>query len=136
MWNKTPQEIWNGRKPGFSDLSVFCRIVYVHVPDERRSKLDDKSEKLVLIGYDMNSKGYKQYNSSNEKTIISRDVEFDEEGAWGFGFPDFEEEEQVIVEQPREEPTIPIATSTPADNENSPPSFLKEKIIRAYKESP
>ena len=81
VWNKTPQEIWNGRKPGFSYLSVFCRIVYVHVPDERRRKLDDKSEKLVLIGYDMNSKGYKQYNSSNEKTIISRDVEFDEKGA-------------------------------------------------------
>ena len=86
MWNKTLQEAWNGRKPGISHLRVFGSIVYVHVPDERRSKLDDKSEKHVFIGYDMSSKGYKLYNLSNGKTIISRDVKFDEEGAWDFGF--------------------------------------------------
>ena len=37
-----------------------------------------------------------------------------------------EEEEQAIVEQPSEEPTTPSATPTPSDDENSPPSFLKE----------
>ena len=70
-WNKTPQEAWNERKPGISHLRVFSIIAYFHVPDERRSKLDDKNEKLVYIGYDMTSKGYKLYNPSNGKTIIS-----------------------------------------------------------------
>ena len=116
VWNKTPQEAWNGRKPGISHLRVFGSIAYVHVPDEKRSKLDDKSEKLIFIGYDMSSKGYKLYNPSNGKTIISRGVEFDEEGAWDFEshendfnfFPGFEEVEQVLEEQQREEPTTPF----------------------------
>lgn len=51
----------------------------MHVPDEKRSKLDDKSEKYLFIGYDARSKGYKLYNPSNEKIVISRDVKFDEE---------------------------------------------------------
>ena len=81
----------------------------------------------------MSSKGYKLYNPSNRKTIISHDLEFDEEGAWDFGsqendfnfFPSYEEEEQATIEQQREQPTTPLATSTPNDDRNSPPSFLK-----------
>ena len=57
----------------------------MHVPDEKRSKLDDKSQKYILIGYDANSKGYKLYNLIIRKTIISRDVIFDEEGEWDWG---------------------------------------------------
>ena len=45
----------------------------------KRVKLDDKSEKLVFIGYDSRSKGYKLYNPINGKVIISRDVVFDGE---------------------------------------------------------
>ena len=39
----------------------------------------------------------------------------------------FEEEEQVIEEQPIEKPTTPIASPTPTEDRNSPPSFLKER---------
>ncbi|KAE8656127.1 hypothetical protein F3Y22_tig00117010pilonHSYRG00118 [Hibiscus syriacus] len=41
---------------------------------ERRTKLDDKSESFIFIGYDANSKGYKLYNPDNKKFVISRDV--------------------------------------------------------------
>lgn len=100
MWNKTPQEAWSGRKPSISHLRVFRSIAYAHEPDQKRSKLDDKSERYVFIGYDSRSKGYKLYNPSKEKIIISRDVEFDEKGAWDWGvqeedynfLPFFEEE--------------------------------------------
>ncbi|KAM2045153.1 hypothetical protein ACFX1T_009386 [Malus domestica] len=85
VWGKTPQEAWSGRKPGISHLRVFGSIAHVHVPDERRAKLDDKSEKFIFIGYDSNSKGYKLYNPNNGKTVISRDVTFDEEEEWDFG---------------------------------------------------
>ncbi|GKV27388.1 hypothetical protein SLEP1_g36561 [Rubroshorea leprosula] len=40
------------------------------VQDEKRSKLDGKSEKFVFIGYDSSSKGYKFYNPSNGKIVI------------------------------------------------------------------
>ena len=51
----------------------------MHVPDEQRSKLDDKSQKYIFIGYDTNSKGYKLYIPNTRKTIINRDFIFDEE---------------------------------------------------------
>jgi hypothetical protein len=37
---ETPQEAWSGRKPGISHLRVFRSIAHVHVPDEKRVKLD------------------------------------------------------------------------------------------------
>ena len=111
---------------------MFGSIAYVHVPEETRKKLDDRSEKLIFIGYDSNSKGYKLYNPSNRKTVISRDVEFDEEGEWDWGSheedynfcPYFEEEdmEQPRMEQDREVPTTPPTSPTPGTQGNSLPS--------------
>ncbi|KAM2454036.1 hypothetical protein PS1_014188 [Malus domestica] len=89
------------------EFQEFCEANGIH---ERRTKLDDKSEKFIFIGYDSYSKGYKLYNPNNGKTVISRDVMFDEEGEWDFGphagdlhfFPQFEEEnEQGMMEQAR-----------------------------------
>jgi transposase InsO family protein len=81
---KTPQQAWSINKPTISHLRVFGSIAYMHVPDQERSKLDDKSEKYVFIGYDPSFKGYKLYNPSTKKVIVSRDVEFDEEGIWNW----------------------------------------------------
>ena len=107
VWGKTPQEAWSGRKPGISHLRVFGSIAHVHVPDEKRTKLDDKSESFIFIGYDANSKGYKLFNPNNKKVVISRDVVFDEEGLWDFGshiddynFSPLFEDELTSVEQP------------------------------------
>ena len=69
LLHKTLQEAWNERKSGISHLTVFRSIAYVHVPDEKGSKLDDKSEKLVFIGYDMNFKGYKLYNPNMKRQL-------------------------------------------------------------------
>ncbi|KAE8668941.1 hypothetical protein F3Y22_tig00112281pilonHSYRG00221 [Hibiscus syriacus] len=104
---KTPQEAWSGRKPSISHLRIYGSIAHVHVPDERRTKLDDKSESFIFIGYDANSKIYKLYNPYNKKIMISRYVVFNEEGEWDFNshadelnfFPQFEENEQTMREQ-------------------------------------
>ena len=39
----TPEEAWSGCKPSVEHFRVFGSIVYVHVPDVKRTKLDDKS---------------------------------------------------------------------------------------------
>ncbi|TXG63370.1 hypothetical protein EZV62_010364 [Acer yangbiense] len=49
--NKTPVEAWSGRKPFAKHLRVFGSICYVHIPKEKRSKLDDKTEKGIFVGY-------------------------------------------------------------------------------------
>lgn len=40
-----------------SHLRVFGSVAHVHIADERSTKLDDKSESFVFIGYDSSSKG-------------------------------------------------------------------------------
>jgi hypothetical protein len=120
VWGKTPQEAWSGRKPGISHLRVFGSVAHVHIPDEKRVKLDDKSEKFIFVGYDQSSKGYKLYNPDNNKIVISRDVVFDEEGEWDFGthkkeysfFPEFEEEASKEVQQVPSSPTSPASEDT------------------------
>ncbi|GKB35149.1 retrovirus-related pol polyprotein from transposon TNT 1-94 [Tanacetum coccineum] len=79
---KTPQEEWNVMKPTVSHLRIFRGIAYVDVPNQKRSKLDDRSEKHVFIGYDKHSKGYKIYNPVTRKVVASRDIKFKEEGSW------------------------------------------------------
>eukprot|EP00253_Pinus_taeda_P033574 PITA_33574 len=48
--DKTPQKVWNGKKPSLSHPRVFGCDAYVHVPKEKRTKLDSKSEKCIFIG--------------------------------------------------------------------------------------
>nr|GEU99163.1 hypothetical protein [Tanacetum cinerariifolium] len=88
--NKTPQEAWNGLKLTVSHLWVFGSIAYVYVLSQRRLKLDDRSEKHVFTGYDKQSKGYKLYNPIIRKVVVSREVEFDEEGSWDWSIQEFE----------------------------------------------
>ena len=40
----------------------------MYVLDEQRSKVDDKSQKYIFIGYDKNSKGYKLHHPNTRKT--------------------------------------------------------------------
>eukprot|EP00253_Pinus_taeda_P011842 PITA_11842 len=48
--DKTPQKVWTGKKPSHSHLRVFGCDAYVHVPKEKITKLDSKSEKCIFIG--------------------------------------------------------------------------------------
>ena len=67
--DKTPQEVWNGKKPSLSDLWVFGCDAYVHVPREKRKNLDSKSEKCIFIGYKDGLKGYKVSNLVTSKVV-------------------------------------------------------------------
>ncbi|GJR31714.1 retrovirus-related pol polyprotein from transposon TNT 1-94, partial [Tanacetum coccineum] len=94
----------------------------IHVPSQRRSKLDDRSEKHVFVGYDKRSKGYKLYNPVTKKVVVSRDVEFDEDGSWDWSIGeneryDFlpitdEEETGESGEEVKRQPESPTPTLT------------------------
>jgi len=76
--DKTPQEVWTGKKPSLSHLRVFGCDAYVHVRKEKQTKLDIKSEKCIFIGYKDGLKGYKLWNPVTRKVVYSRDVVFRE----------------------------------------------------------
>ncbi|KAK4398323.1 Retrovirus-related Pol polyprotein from transposon TNT 1-94 [Sesamum angolense] len=77
--NMTPIEAWSGKKPSAKHLRVFGSICYVHIPTEKRHKLEEKDREGIFLGYNTQSKGYRIYNLKTKKLIISRDVEFDED---------------------------------------------------------
>ena len=51
LLNKTLIEAWSGRKPYVRHFKVFGCLCYSQVPKERRSKLDEASEKCIFMGY-------------------------------------------------------------------------------------
>jgi hypothetical protein len=47
----TPKEKFTCKKLAVSHLKMFGCITYVHVPNEKRSKLDPKAKKCIFIGF-------------------------------------------------------------------------------------
>jgi hypothetical protein len=45
----TPYELWRGVKPNHSHLKIIDSTAYVHVPKEKRTKLDIHSHKRILV---------------------------------------------------------------------------------------
>ena len=71
-------ELYFGMKPNLRHLRVFSSIAYVHVPKEKRKKLDAKAKKCILVSYSDEQKGYKSYNPTTKQVRVSGDVVFDE----------------------------------------------------------
>ena len=82
LQGQTPHEKWTGKKPSVDHLRTFGCIV--HVRDTRRhlSKLEDRSQPMIFIGYELGSKAYKCLDPVNFKVVISRDVIFEEAEKW------------------------------------------------------
>lgn len=72
--DKTPYEMWHGKKPILSHLRIFGSPVMVHVPKERRTKWDKKSQQHILVGYSEHVKGYRVYDPVKNQVTTSRDV--------------------------------------------------------------
>lgn len=52
---------------------------YVHIPDCKRTKLDDKSIRCIFLKVNEESKAYRLYDLISQRIIISRDVVFEED---------------------------------------------------------
>lgn len=81
----TPYECLVKQKPDAGNLRVFGCVVYVHIPDGERRKLDAKSRNSIFVGYPEGMKGYKLYDPSSQKFIRSRGVVFQERNFHDFG---------------------------------------------------
>ena len=56
---KTPEEMYTGKKPEVSHLKIFGCPVYVHIPKEKRTKLDPSRKKGIFVGYCEVSKSFR-----------------------------------------------------------------------------
>ncbi|CAL2237292.1 unnamed protein product [Prunus armeniaca] len=114
----TPFEAYTGRKPGIAHLKIFGSPCHVLIPSALRHKLEENSHKCIFVGYGLCEKGYRLFDPSTRKIILSRDLQFDENGLWKW---ENTNEEEMVVPLPTEnqscEPSQSLDTSLQMDEE-------------------
>ncbi|KAH9715183.1 hypothetical protein KPL71_020951 [Citrus sinensis] len=76
---KTAMEMWTGKPADYSYLHAFGGPVYVMYNAQERTKLDPKSRRCIFLGYADRVKGYRLWDPTAHKIVISRDVIFIED---------------------------------------------------------
>lgn len=74
----TPEEAFTGKKPNVFHFHIFGILVYCHVPEEKRKKLESTIYRGIFVGYSETYKAYRVYIPSQRKKIIRRDVKFED----------------------------------------------------------
>ena len=118
--NKTPFELFYGRKPDLSDLKIFgCsafRFLEVGV-----KKLDSKAIKENFVGYGRTHDSYYLYNPVTGKISHSRNVSFNKNEFLGFG-SSFSEDCEFLPEH-KSSSDVEVESSKPlksvAENDDS-----------------
>jgi hypothetical protein len=72
-------EMWMGKPINYSDLHIFGSPVYVMYNSQETTKLDPKSRKCLFLGYVDGVKGYRLWDPTAHKVVVSRDVVFMED---------------------------------------------------------
>jgi hypothetical protein len=75
---KTPYELFNGRKPNITYFQVFGCKCYISKKGTRLSKFDKKCDEGFLLGYSTTSKTYRVWNLASGTLEEVHGVEFDE----------------------------------------------------------
>jgi transposase InsO family protein len=76
---KTPEEMFTGKKLEVSHLKIFGCPVFIHIPKEKRNKMDPSGKKGIFVGHCEVSKAFKIYIPGQHHIEINRDVTFDED---------------------------------------------------------
>jgi hypothetical protein len=125
---QTPYEAWHGERPAVHFLRTFGCIAHVKITRPNLKKLDDRSQKTILVGYEPGSKAYRCYDPISRRVIISRDVVFDEAAQWSWSGEAGEsstDDEPFTVEhitQTTTTTTAPAATPSPSPAHASSPA--------------
>ncbi|KAL4342170.1 hypothetical protein GQ457_08G026280 [Hibiscus cannabinus] len=134
---KTPHEMWTGRRPNMSFMKIWgCKAYVKH---QMSTKLEPKSEKCTFVGYPKETKGYYFYNENKvfvartgvfiEKEFLTnsgkgRNIELKEVQQQQDIEPEVEEISQVVEENPTDLETQPLRRSTRERHEPERYGFL------------
>ena len=141
----TPYELWNGVKPNLIHLRILGSAAYIHVPKEKRTKLDTYSHKGILVGYGGTNQ-YRVWDLTRKDVVVSRDVRFDE-GVPGSQTATINEGPKIIHDSitvlpgPPSEGQLSSATAenseaeseTGIDSENEEPE-MEQQILQQFAE--
>jgi len=77
--NKTPYEIWRGKKPTVKYFKTFGSKCYILRDRKNLGKFDTKSDEGIFLGYSTNSRAYRVFNKRTETVMESINVIVDDE---------------------------------------------------------
>ncbi|XP_066358327.1 uncharacterized protein [Miscanthus floridulus] len=105
---KTPYELWMGSAPDVHHLRTFGCVAHVKNTTPNLKKLDDRSHRMIFIGYDPGSKAYRIYGMATRRVHISRNIIFDKAAQWSWASTHDVEPDNFTIEQGN--PEAPEAT--------------------------
>ena len=97
----TLEEAFSGKKPNVEHLRISRCYVYIHIPKDKRKKLEPSGKKGIFVGYSESSKAYRIYIPEQHKIEVSIDITFNEKMAFKKYIEESMEEEEY--EEPKEE---------------------------------
>ncbi|KAK8584057.1 hypothetical protein V6N12_068307 [Hibiscus sabdariffa] len=134
---KTPHEMWTGRRPNMSFMKIWgCKAYVKH---QMSTKLEPKSEKCTFVGYPKETKGYYFYNENKvfvartgvflEKEFLMNivkgtNIELEEVQQQQVIEPEVERISQAVEENPTDLETQPLRRSTRERHEPERYGFL------------
>ncbi|GJY12719.1 retrovirus-related pol polyprotein from transposon TNT 1-94 [Tanacetum coccineum] len=77
-YNKTPYELFNGRKPNVEYFHVFGLLCYPTNDRDNLGKMKPKADIGIFISYSKTSRGFRIYNRRAKKIMKTIHVKFDE----------------------------------------------------------
>jgi hypothetical protein len=136
---KTPEEMFTGKKPEVRHLKIFGCLVFIHIPKEKRNKLEPSGKKGIFVGYCEVSKAFRIYILGHRHIEISKDVTFDEDAALKKSrrcqLEEVYEEESVIPNTAMRE--VPRATEPVREVVTSPDEeILEDHDVSEVQEPP
>jgi transposase InsO family protein len=101
--NQTPYEAWYGPRPSLHHLRKFGCNAYIHVPPEKRGKLQAKARCCIMLGYVLNTtKLWRVWDPIQRSIVHAANVIFDEENTSGA---------KTLLEQAMEGPDTLLETA-------------------------
>ena len=64
-----PKKAWCDRPSSYEHLRVFGCRAFVHVPMDKRTKLDSRSRECILLGYRADEFDYRLYDPISKKVV-------------------------------------------------------------------
>ena len=116
---KTPYEMWTGKRPSLSFLKIWGCDAYVK--RQTSDKLDVKSDKCRFVGYPKETKGYYFYIPSENKVFVARngvflEREFVSKRSSGSKI----QLEEIPIPETNIEPEMEIQSDIPDNGESEP----------------
>lgn len=132
--NKTPYELWFGRKATVTYFKIFNSKCYIRNTKDNLGKFEDRANEGIFLGYSCKSKAYQCYNKKIGKVVENVDVKVDERNSEMLS----EYYDYLMYEENEREQSSPPSpkSSSSASPIASPPTSPKKSSQETLESSP